>query len=64
MNAVILEKNNIKMRFESSTDAAEWLIDNKHSRTNVVKNVRRLVTEAAKQEKIYLGFKIYYESKI
>lgn len=64
MKIIILEKDNKKIRFESSTDAAQWLIDNKYSRTNITKNVRRLVTEAANEEKSYLGFKVYYESKI
>ena len=60
---IILEKDNLLLRFESSTDAAEWLIDNNYSKTKNIKNVRRLVTEAANLNKKYLNFKIYYESK-
>lgn len=60
---IILEKENQLLRFESSTDAAEWLIDNHYTKTKTTVNVRRLVTEAAKNNKSYLGFMIYYESK-
>ena len=60
---IILQKDNQLLRFESSTDAAQWLIDNHYTKTTVTVNVRRLVTEAAKNNKNYLGFMVYYESK-
>ena len=61
---VCLEKNNNFYKFNSTREAAEWLIDNHYTKTNKVNNVRMMVSNAAANNGKYLNFKIYYESKI
>ena len=63
---IVLEKDNQTFVFPSSKDAALWLIANGYSRSKVPRSVRIYVNEYAqgKKEGTYLGFKIYYESKI
>ncbi len=63
-NHIILEKNEKKYNFETTTDAANWLIKNNYSKSKKSKNVRSYITRYALSNKTYLGFKIYYESKI
>ena len=55
---VILQKDNKEYTFNSTSEAAQWLIDNKYSRTNILRNVRVKITEAATSGKTYLGFQI------
>lgn len=61
---ICLEKQGILEKFNSTREAAQWLIDNQYSKTKNIKNVRMMVTNAATNSKTYLNFKIYYESKI
>lgn len=61
---VCLEKNNNFYKFNSTREAAEWLIDNHYTKTNKVNNVRTMVSNTAANNGKYLNFKIYYESKI
>ena len=61
---VCLEKQGVFEKFNSTREAAQWLIDNQYSKTKNIKSVRMMVTNAATNNKTYLNFKIYYESKI
>lgn len=61
---VCLEKNNNLYKFNSTREAAEWLIDNHYTKTNKINSVRMMVSNAAANNGKYLNFKIYYESKI
>lgn len=61
---ICLEKQGILEKFNSTREAAQWLIDNQYSKTKNIKSVRMMVTNAATNSKTYLNFKIYYESKI
>ena len=61
---VCLEKQGVFEKFNSTREAAQWLIDNQYSKTKNIKSVRVMVTNAATNNKTYLNFKIYYESKI
>ena len=61
---VCLEKQGVFEKFNSAREAAQWLIDNQYSKTKNIKSVRMMITNAATNNKTYLNFKIYYESKI
>ena len=61
---VYLEKDNTVYKFTSNREAAEWLIDNHYTISNNINIVRMAVGNAATNNKKYLNFKIYYESKI
>lgn len=61
---ICLEKQGVFEKFNSAREAAQWLIDNQYSKTKNIKSVRMMVTNAATNNKTYLNFKIYYESKI
>lgn len=60
---VILEKDK-KYNFETTSDAAEWLINNRITRSKNFRCIRQYISECARLNKTYYGFKIYYESKI
>lgn len=60
---IFLEKENQVFQFESAETAAKWLIDNNYSTSKNLRNVRVMVLHAAHDNKQYLNFKIYYESK-
>ena len=60
---VCLEKDGKVYKFNSNREAAEWLIDNHYTKTNKISNVRMGVSNAAYNNKKYLNFNIYYESK-
>lgn len=64
--AIILEKNDQKNCFASTTEAARWLIDNEFTKCKTQTYVRQYVADYAAQRRkgTYCGFKIYYESKI
>ena len=61
---ICLEKQGVFEKFNSTREAAQWLIDNQYSKTKNIKSVRMMVTNDAMNNKTYLNFKIYYESKI
>lgn len=61
---ICLEKQGVFEKFNSTREAAQWLIDNQYSKTKNIKSVRMMITNAAINNKTYLNFKIYYESKI
>lgn len=61
---ICLEKQGVFEKFNSTREAAQWLIDNQYSKTKNIKSVRMMITNAATNNKTYLNFKIYYESKI
>lgn len=49
--------------FETTTDAAQWLIDNKITKMANVKSVRQEITDRIRKNKKYFGFEVYYENK-
>lgn len=51
--------------FETTTDAANWLIENKYTKMTNPKFVRQEICDRIRKNKKYLGMEIYYsESKI
>lgn len=62
-NPVIFKKNTEVHYFETTTDAAQWLIDNKITKITNKKIVRQEITCRIRQNKKYFGFEVYYESK-
>ena len=61
---VIIEKDNNKYRFETTTDAAQWFINNKITKVQQNKQVRQELNRRIKENTTYFNYKIYYESKI
>lgn len=61
---VCLEKQGKVEKFNSTREAAQWLIDNHYSKTNKVKVVIASIGSAVRKNETYLNFTIYYESKI
>lgn len=61
---VCLEKQGKVEKFNSTREAAQWLIDNHYSKTNKVKVVIASIGTAVRKNETYLNFTIYYESKI
>lgn len=61
---VCLEKQGKVEKFNSTREAAQWLIDNHYSKTNKVKVVIASIGHAVRKNETYLNFTIYYESKI
>lgn len=61
---VILENDEEKIRFDTTTDAAQWLMDNGYTKIKDRKKVRQEINSRISNGKKYFGFRIYYESKI
>lgn len=61
---VCLEKQGNIEKFNSTREAAQWLIDNHYSKTNKIKVVIAAIGHAIRKNGTYLNFTIYYESKI
>lgn len=59
-----LKKNNELYYFETTRDAAMWLINNKITKMTNPNLVRQEITSRIRKNKKYFGFEIYYESKI
>ena len=51
-------------RFETTREAALWLIDNKITKMTNPNSVRQEITNRIINNKKYFGFEVYYESKI
>lgn len=60
----IIEKNKEKHRFDTTTDAAQWFIDNKITKVQNIKQVRQELNRRIRENRTYFNYKIYYESKI
>ena len=60
---IYLTKNGEEFKFETTTKAAQWLIDNKYVRSNNVRCVRQYLTNNYLKNKTYYGYEISYESK-
>lgn len=60
---VILKKDKENW-FETTTAAAKWLIENNFTKMTNSKIVRQELTNRIRNGKKYLGFEVYYESKI
>ena len=60
----IVEKDKEKRRFDTITDAAQWFIDNKITRSQNIKRVRQQLNRRIRENRTYFNYKIYYESKI
>ena len=58
---VCLEKQGKVEKFNSTREAAQWLIDNHYSKTNKVKVVIASIGYAVRKNETYLNFTIYYE---
>lgn len=57
----IIDKNNQIHRFETTTDAANWLIENKFTKMTNPKIVRQEICDRIRKNKKYLGMEIYYQ---
>lgn len=53
---VTLQKDEVKLSFDSYQDAAQYLIDNNISRSKIVKTVADGIAQAVKTHKPYFGF--------
>lgn len=60
---IIAKDNEIFQIFDSTLEAAQWLIDNGYSKAKNIKGVRANINKAVSTDTLYLGFKFYYESK-
>lgn len=60
---IYLIKDNEELSFETTTKAAQWLIDNKKVRSKNLRCVRQYLTNNYLQNKTYYGYEISYESK-
>ena len=60
---IYLNKNGEELRFDTTTAAAQWLIDNKKVRSNNTRCVREYLTNNYLKNKKYYGYEISYESK-
>lgn len=62
---IIIDKNNEKKWFETTTEAAKWLIEKKYTKMTNPTIVRQEICDRIRKNKKYLGLEIYYaESKI
>lgn len=60
----IIDKNHRVHKFETTTEAANWLIENKFTKITKIKTVRQEICSRIRNNKKYLGMEIYYsESK-
>lgn len=57
----IIDKNNQIHKFETTTDAANWLIENKFTKMTNPKIVRQEICDRIRKNKKYLGMEIYYQ---
>jgi histidyl-tRNA synthetase len=60
---VLFIKNDITLRFDTTTAAAEYFINNGISKRKNIKSLRQDITQRARENKTLFGFKVYYESK-
>ena len=60
---VLFVKGNETLRFETTTAAAKYFIDNGISKRKEIKSLRQDIAQRAREEKTLFGFKVYYESK-
>lgn len=62
---IIIDKKQSVFEFETTTDAANWLIENKYTKMTNPTIVRQEICDRIRKNKKYLGLEIYYkESKI
>lgn len=61
---IFLFKDGKEWKFNNSTEAAQWLIDNNLVKSKNLKCVRQYLTNGQLKNKKYYGFEISYESKI
>ena len=57
----IIDKQNQIHNFETTTDAAKWLIENKFTKMTNPVIVRQEICDRLRKNKKYLGLKIYYQ---
>ena len=62
-NPVVFKKGEVEYHFETTTDAAQWLMDNKITKMTNRTIVRQEITSRIRNNKKYFGFEVYYESK-
>lgn len=62
--ALYFKKGEELHRFETTREAALWLIDNKITKMTNPNSVRQEITNRIINNKKYFGFEVYYESKI
>lgn len=60
---IYLSKDDEELCFQSTTDAAKWLIENNKVRSTSTKSVRQYLTNNCLKNKTYYGYNISYESK-
>lgn len=62
-HSIIFQKENEILKFETTTDAAKYFIENHISKSKSVKSLRMMITNYANQDKKLYGYEVYYESK-
>ena len=61
--SIYLYKDGEELSFDTTTKAAQWLIDNQKTRSKNVRCVRQYLTNNYLKNKTYYGYEISYESK-
>lgn len=62
-NPVCLRKSGQELFFNSTVEAAQWLVDQKITRTTNIRSIRQQITNNCLNNKPYFGYNISYESK-
>jgi uncharacterized membrane protein YcaP (DUF421 family) len=60
---IIIDKENNKHNFETTREAAEWLIKNKYTKMINPTIVRQEICNRIKNNKKYLGLEIFYKGE-
>ena len=63
-NPIYFKKKDEIHHFETTREAAEWLIENGITKMTNPNLVRQEITNRIRNNKKYFGFEVYYESKI
>lgn len=59
----LIDKNNNTYEFETTREAAEWLIKNKYTKMTNLNSVRQEICDRIRKGKKYLGFQVFYKGE-
>jgi group I intron endonuclease len=60
---IIIKNENLELSFNTSTEVAQWFIDNNITMTKDLKNIRRSITERIRNNQKYFNYELSYENK-
>ena len=61
--SIVFKKEDTLLRFETTTEAAEYLMAHHISKSKNIVSLRQMLTEYARKEKTLYGYQVYYENK-